>query len=370
MFLSIMSSRGRSVPPWLDAMARWGWRLLVIAAVGVVVAWLLGKLKLLWVPGVAALFLTTLLEPPVRWLRTHGFPALIASWLVFLAFLGVFAGLGYLLLPDVAAQLIDVGASLEQGLERAEAWVSRTFGLSQQEIDRLVDRGFRYARENASRLLAGVFGGAFIVGEAIAGVLLTLVFLFFFMKDGGRFVRWGLGHVPEDRREVFAAAARRTWSILGGYLRAVAITGIVDASVIGLGLVLIGVPLVLPLMVLTFLGAFFPLVGAFLAGLVAVVVALVTQGLTDALLVTGVVILVQQLEGDLVAPLVYGRAMRLHPLVVLVALTAGGLLAGILGAALAVPLAAVIVGITDEVRVGQGRVDERRAPAIEPTGGS
>ncbi len=181
-------------------------------------------------------------------------------------------------------------------------------------------------------------------------VILTVIVLFFFVKDGEQIAGWLLHLVPRERRETVRRGAGRGWGTLTAYMRGIVVVATADAVSVGLGLLLIGVPLVLPLMLLTFFGAFIPIVGAFAAGLVAVLVALVSGGLTDALLVLAMFIAVQQLEGNFLQPLVMGRAVHLHPLVVLLALTAGATVAGIAGAFLAVPLAAVVAAIGNEFR--------------------
>ncbi|MDP8959110.1 MAG: AI-2E family transporter, partial [Actinomycetota bacterium] len=179
---------------------------------------------------------------------------------------------------------------------------------------------------------------------------LTLPILFFFVKDGEQISGWFLRQVDEQYRDDVRALSRRAWQTVAAYLRGLAVVAFFDAVVIGIGLLVIGVPLVVPLVTLTFFGGFFPIVGAVLAGLLAVLVALVNGGLVDALAVLAVVLVVQQVEGDVLAPLVLGRAVQLHPLVILLALTAGAVVAGVVGAFLAVPTAAVLVAVGAEFR--------------------
>jgi predicted PurR-regulated permease PerM len=264
--------------------------------------------------------------------------------LVLAAAVAALAGVISWLVPNFADQVDELRGSVEQGIRDVETWVEDRFGLS--------------LREAADQLAGGadgagigdrVISGAVLVGEIFAGILLVVVLTFFVVRDGPRFARSAVRWFPEGRRDLAAAIGRRSWRVIGGYLRGVMITGVVDAVVIGIGLALIGVPLVLSLMVLTFFGAFFPLIGAVLAGAVAVLVALVANGVTDALFTLALVIAVQQLEGDVVAPLVLGRALSLHPVVILLALTIGAIVAGIVGAAFAVPIAAVIRGAYDEI---------------------
>ena len=222
--------------------------------------------------------------------------------------------------------------------------------LSREDIDRYTQQILDQFRSGGSGLAEGVVAGATIVGEILAGLLLGYVLLFFFVKDADRLTGFVVRQVRPEHHDLLRSIGRRVWQVIGGYLRGTAIVAIVDATIIGIGLALIGVPLVGPLMVLTFFGAFLPLVGAVAAGLVAVLVALVSGGVGDALLAAAVVIAVQQIEGDVLAPIVLGRAVRLHPVVVLAVLTAGAILGGIIGAFLAVPVAAVAVAVGSELR--------------------
>ena len=338
------------VPAAVDALAQWSWRLLLIAAAGIAVVYVLVTLRLLVLPAVAALFLAAALEPPVRWLNRRRLPSLASTWLVLLGAVLLLVAVGALVVPRVTSELDELGAAFGEGIEELRRLAERWFGLSEQDLEGLVDQAANYVRENAQAITGGVLTGAVLLAEVVAGLLLSLVFLFFFLKDGERMSAWALGQVPPPRRDLARAIAGRVWGVLGTYLRGVAIIGLVDASAIAVGLLVIGVPLVLPLAVLTFFSAFFPLVGAVLAGLVAVVVALVAEGPVAALLVLAVVVGVQQLEGDVVAPAVLGRAFKLHPLAILASLTAGALVAGIVGAFLAVPLAAAGVAAVEELR--------------------
>ena len=192
----------------------------------------------------------------------------------------------------------------------------------------------------------GLISGARTVLELVAGLVLSLVLSFFFVKDARTFQRWGLSKVPVVHRDFVREAASKAWRTLGNYLVGAATIGLVEAVIIGLAVAIAGGSLVVPVMVLTFAAAFFPIVGAIVAGAVAVLVTFVSSGFTPALIVLIVVVLVQQFDTDLLAPLIYGRAVRLHPVVVLVALTAGGTIAGIVGAFVAVPITAVVSAIS------------------------
>jgi putative heme transporter len=209
-----------------------------------------------------------------------------------------------------------------------------------------------------------------LVGEVITGLILCLFLTFFFVKDSERFTRWILDFAGRERAPHLRELGRRSATAVSGYLRGQATVGAVDAVFIGIGLAIVGVPLVVPLAFLTFVAAFLPLVGAVVAGTLAALVALVTKGLTAALIVVGITLLVQQLEGHLLAPLLLGRAVALHPVVIILALAAGSILGGIIGAFLAVPIAAVVTAVGTYLRGDQpiGEPAEAGEPEPETSG--
>src|SRR6266498_378931 len=286
--------RAAEAPGWLSRSAAVSWRLLVVAAAIGVVGFLLVYLRLVVLPVIVALFLSTLLAPPAGWLRARGWPPLAATW-------AVMGG----------AVLVIAGAS--------------------------------------AALARGLLSGATLAVEVVTGALLSLVLTFFFIKDGDRMGNWFANHAGARADDV-RAAGRRAFETLGAYLRGQATVGLIDGVFIGIGLAVVGVPLAVPLAFLVFLGAFLPIVGAFLSGLIAALVALVSKGLVAALIIVGITILVQQLEGHVLAPLVLGRAVKLHPAVILLALTGGGVVGGIIGAALAVPSVAVVTSVATYLR--------------------
>jgi predicted PurR-regulated permease PerM len=340
--------------PGLEHAFRWSVRFLAVAAAVLVAGFLLLELRLVVVPVLVALFLSTLLFPPAQRLRDRRIPRVVSTWTVLLTVGGALAVLGTLLAPAVANQLDEMGASLQQAVDEIEGWLTDgPLGLSRDQLDRYLDSALEEARSRSGDITSGIVSGALLAIEVLAGALLALVLTFFFVKDGDRMAAWVLGHVDEHRRPLARALGCRAWSTLGAYVRGSAIVGLADAAGIGIGLLVIGVPLVVPLMLLTFVGAFFPIVGATVAGVVAALVALVNGGLGDALLVGAVVLAVQQLESNFLQPVVMGRALRLHPVVILVSLTAGAIVAGLLGAFLAVPLTAVGVAVANEYRQHQ-----------------
>jgi len=343
--------RRPDIPPALAWLAGWSWRLLVILVAAGAVVYLLIRLKVIVVPVIVALFLATLLVPLVKWLEARGWRHLLAVVAVFVGALLVIGGLVALFVPLVGNEVGALRARADQGIdELGDYLASQPFGLSQEDVTRYLDQARAQLSENSSGITRGVVTGATALGEILTGLVLTFFLTFFFVKDSERFTSWILDCVGERRAGDLREVGRRSAVAVSGYLRGQAAVGLVDAVFIGIGLAIVGVPLVLPLAFLTFVAAFLPLVGAFLAGILAALVALVTKGVVAALIVVGITVLVQQLEGHLLAPVLLGRAVALHPVVIILALGAGGILGGIIGAFLAVPIAAVAVAVGTYLR--------------------
>jgi predicted PurR-regulated permease PerM len=340
-----MATRDRSeVPPTLAKLAAWSWRLLVVGAAAGLVVYLLILLKVVVIPVIVALFLATLLVPLVRRLEAGGWPHLGAVVAVFLAAVLLLAALVALFVPLVGHEIGALRTKVDEGIGRIGDYLAGPpLNLSQDDLDRYVAQARQQLQSNSQGITMGVLAGATLLLEVVTGLILTLFLTFFFVKDSQRFTAWILDFVGERRGGDARELGRRAAVAVSGYLRGQATVGLVDAVFIGIGLLIVRVPLVLPLSFLTFLAAFLPLVGAFLAGALAALVALVTKGPLAALVVIGITVLVQQLEGHLLAPLLLGRAVALHPVVIIVALAAGSILGGIAGAFLAVPIAAVVV---------------------------
>jgi predicted PurR-regulated permease PerM len=326
----------------LRVVADYSWRFLVVVAAGYVFLYLVIRLRVVVLPVIAALFITALLHPLVDRLRRRGWKPLLATWVVLLAAVIIFAGFVAGVAYPTSREMDELGSSVRQGTEQVLAWLAEgPLDLSKEEIDGYLDDAGQALRDNQNSIVSGVVSGARLVAEAIAGIILALVLTFFFLKDGPMLVRWLEQLVPRRNRDHAREMARRSWATIGAYLRGTATVALVDAVLIGLLLLILGVPLVIPLALLTFIGGFFPLVGATLAGIVAALVALVTEGTFDALIVGAGILVIQQVEGDVLQPVIMGRAVRLHPVAILLALTAGAVVAGVVGAFLAVPIAAM-----------------------------
>jgi predicted PurR-regulated permease PerM len=324
--------------------------LLVTAAV-VVLGYVLGELWVILLPIVLGLLIATVLWPPVRFLRKHGWPAALASALVLVTFLGAFVGIIAAIAPSVADQVVELADQATTGLEDVQDWLQGPpLNVGEDQIGDAVDSVIGNIQGNAQNIAGYAVTGVSTIGNGLINLVLALVLCFFFLKDGTRWVPWLSAQTgPRAARHV-AALSQKTWSTLSEFIRQQALVGFIDAFFIGLGLWIFDVPLVLPLAVLTFFGAFIPIIGAFVAGAFAVLIALVDEGLTTALIILGVVLLVQQIEGNVLQPIIQGRGFNLHPAIVILAVTAGASLSGIIGAFLGVPVAALIAVVYRYIR--------------------
>jgi predicted PurR-regulated permease PerM len=328
--------------PVLRAPARLALEFLLVVAALAVLVFALVRLRLVVLPVILAVFVSTLLVPIARALHRRRVPRALATLLAMFGSVALLAGLVALLAPTVANELDDLGREAQAGLDQVFRFLAERFGIGRQEVEQGIDRVIERVRENSAALSRGLVSGAVLVGELVAGFLLTIVLVFFFVNDGRRIWGWVVSLFPGRGQGDVDELGHRAWGTLGGYLRGVAVVALVDAVLIGLVLLVVGVPLVLPLAVLTFFGAFFPLVGAAIAGAVAALVALVTTGVVAAVIVVVAILVIQEIEGDVLYPFVVGRAIRLHGVAILLLLTAGSVVAGVVGALFAVPLGAVV----------------------------
>jgi predicted PurR-regulated permease PerM len=316
-------------------------QLLLISAALVVIGWVLGKLWVVLLPVILGLLFATVLWPPTRFLRRHGWPPALAAAVVLLVFLGLIGGLIAVIAPQVADQVTELADQAADGLEQVQQWLQGPpFNIDEEQIGQYVDQAIDSVQSNASNIAGYAATGATAVGNGLLNLVLALLLAFFFIKDGPRWVPWLAAQTGPE-----AALSQKTWSTLSEFIKQQALVGFVDALFIGVGLWIFDVPLVIPLAVLTFFGAFIPIIGAFVAGAFAVLIALVDEGFTVALIIFGIVLLVQQIEGNVLQPIIQGRGFNLHAAVVILAVTAGSSLAGIVGAFLSVPVAALIAVI-------------------------
>jgi predicted PurR-regulated permease PerM len=330
------------VPNGLRTAAAWSWRLIVVITGFYVLLYAAAYVAVVIVPVIVALLLAALLQPGGAWLVRRGWPRSLAAFTMLVVGLGVVAGIITLVIQQIAAGFTDLAEQVSEGIVQVQTFVVRTFPITRGQLEDAVTTLQQTLVDNQETLASGALTTAATVGEVFTGIVLALFTLFFFLKDGRSIWLWIVGLFPSESRAYLDEAARRAWRTLIAYVRATAAVALVDAIGIGVGLTVLGVPFVIPLSALVFLGAFIPIIGSFLAGTVAVLVALVSEGPITALIAFGIVVAVMQLEGHVLAPLLLGRAVHVHPLAVVLAIAAGLLIAGIFGALIAVPTVACV----------------------------
>ncbi|OLF19635.1 AI-2E family transporter [Actinophytocola xanthii] len=331
------------VPTGLRVSAALAWRFIVVIAGLYAIMWLAGFFSHLLVPMAIALLLAALMAPGVERLVTWGVPRWVAAVMVMVAGIALLGGLLTFVIITFVNGLPELQSQVVASLDQIRDWLSTgPLHLRVEQVQRLIDDAIAALQDNQAAITQGAITTATTIGEVATGFLLTVFILIFFLYDGPGIWRFVTRGVPARVRSRVDVAGRRGFTALVSYVRATAAVALVDAVGIGIGLAIIGVPLVIPLSALVFLTAFVPIIGAVLAGVVAVLVAMVAKGFIAALFVLAVVIGVNQLESHVLQPFLLGRAVRLHPLAVVFAIAAGLITAGIAGALLAVPLLAVL----------------------------
>ena len=354
-------------PRSLDTAAAWSWRLLVVGAAILATVLLLARLRVVMLPLFAALLLATALRPPARFLQKRGLPGGLATALTFLAFFAVLGGIGTLVAQPLADEVKQLGPTLSKGVDDVQRWlVEGPLGLEQAQIDQYRQQAGETLKKGGPSLIAP----AVVFIELLAGTLLALVVSFFLVKDGPMLERAALRRFPEAHRDRAKRAGRAARRALGGYLRGAAALGALEGVVMAVAIVLVGGRLAIPVLLITFVGAFVPVVGAVLSGVVAALVTLVTAGPKEAVIIAVVALVVQQLDSDLLAPFIYGKSVQLHPLAILLSIATGATLAGIAGTFLAVPLTAVAVAVAGSLRSGDAETEPDPPPPPPEAQGS
>ncbi|MGW9435477.1 AI-2E family transporter [Streptomyces sp. NPDC055607] len=345
----------------LRTAARVSAESLLVLLMAAVALWILGRMwSVVW-PLIVALFLTTMTWPLARFLRRRGWAPALAATVVTVLFLVVVAGIGALIAVPVASQSGELADGVVEGIQRLREWAAGPpLNIGDDQISGAFDAAVARVQDSVGSMVTTVVTGVSTVFNGLVTAVLALFLMFFLLKDGPRFLPWLTRQLPGRLATDVPVVAERGWETLGAFVRSQAFVGLLDAVFIGLGLWFLDVPLVLPLAVLTFVSAFVPIVGALFAGLVAVLIALVSNGLTDALLVLAIIVVVQQLEGNVFQPMIQSRGLGLHAAVVLLAVTLGGSLAGIVGSLLAVPAAALVAVVWNYLR------EQLAAPPREP----
>lgn len=363
-----------AVPRSLRIAAAWSWRLIVVAVVGWGLLYLVDRFLILVAPLMIGLLLTGLLAPAFRWVLKLRMNRSLGTLLVLVFGLGLVGGTLTLVVNQLIHGLPNMVNSAEQGIEDIQEWVQGPpLNMTDADLDNIIEQGRSWVEQNTQELtdvgLSAVTGTV----QFITGFVLALVATFFFLRDGPRIWAFVVGMLPARARAPMTYAGDGAWRSLTGYVRATVLVALIDAIGIGVGLWVLRVPLAVPLAALVFLGAFVPIIGAFLSGTIAVLVALVDEqqpglldggGVAKALMVLGLILLVQQIEGNLLQPVIMSRAVKIHPLAVIVAVTAGAVLAGIIGALVAVPIVAVLNAVVRRLNNYH-----RLPPPVYETGG-
>ncbi|GFE14645.1 AI-2E family transporter [Streptomyces glebosus] len=329
--------------PWgVRVAAEASWRLLVLAATLWVLARVITTIELVVLAFIAATLITALLQPTVGWLRARGLPRGPATALTFISGFVIMGLVGWFVVWQVQDNIDSVSSRIQEGITELKGWLLKSpFHVTESQINHIAKNLQDAVGANTEAITSAGLEGVTVILEVFTGILLAMFTTLFLLYDGRRIWNWLLKLVPSAAREGVAGAGPRAWRTLTAYVRGTVVVALIDAIFIGIGLYFLNVPLAVPLAVFIFLFAFIPLVGAVVSGALACVIALVANGVFTALMVLAVVLAVQQIEGHVLQPFILGRAVRVHPLAVILSVAAGGLIAGIGGAVVAVPLVAV-----------------------------
>jgi putative heme transporter len=350
-----------AVPYWIRVAAALSWRLLVISGMLVVLGYLVVILRVVVIPVAVALLLTALLGPMVDWLTEHRVPRGFATLVVLIGGLAAIGGLLAFVIHAFVSGLPDLQTQVVNSLNTVRVWLQHPpFGLPSISLQDPANSLSQWLRANRDAITSGALSTAFTVGQYLTEAALMLFTLIYFLYGGRSIWRFLLCGLPGSQRDRVDLAGQRAFASLVGFIRATVLVAVVDAIGIGIGLLVVGAPLVVPLAALTFLAAFIPVIGAVASGAIAVLIVLVAKGLVPALIVLGVVVVVQQLEGNVLQPLLMGRAVQLSGIAVVLAVAIGSVLAGISGALLSVPMLAVLNAGICALVSGKDEPDDRK----------
>ena len=313
--------------------------------------YLLWTLKGVTIPIFVALLLSTALSPVVAWQKSRQVPTAVAVITALLGFFILVIGFVVLVIGTLMSDLADLGETIASGTADFSGWLATNSGpldLSREQVERYLEDARHEMGINASDALTAAAGGFSAFFGVVGGGLLAIAFLIYMLSDGRSAAQWLVARFPRENQADAARIGDRAWSTLGGYLRGVTLVAAFDAVLIGAGLFILGVPYAGALTALVFLLAYIPILGAWVSGIVAVIVAFADGGIQPAVAVAVISLAVQQLEGFLISPIVYRHSVQLHPIVTLAAVTGGGIVAGVVGAFLAVPLTALVWAVIDE----------------------
>ena len=348
-------AEGAGVPRWLQTGAAWSWRLLLLAIAAYIVARVAAVLYIVVVPCAAAILLTALLQPLAGRMRRAGLGPLGATWCTLLLAVAALAGAVFLVTSRVRAEYPTLVTQFKHTTADIQSWLAGPpFHLRTGSLQTLSNDVVKYLSQHKSLVEGTVVTGSRIVVEILAGVVLCFFVSFFLIKDGDRIWGWLTVRLEAERKRRTDLAARAAWKAIVYYVRGTVAVAAIHAVVIGITLTIMGAPLVAPLTLFMFLAAFVPLVGMLVAGGLAILVVLATKGWIAALILFGIMIVMNQLEGHLLQPQVVGKMVRLHPLAVILVLAVGGVVAGIAGAVVAVPITAAVTSAARALRDDDG----------------
>ncbi|MFE3825054.1 AI-2E family transporter [Streptomyces sp. NPDC059092] len=350
--------------PWgMRVAGEAAWRLLVLGGLLWVLMRVISSLQLVVMAFVVGLLITALLQPTVAWLRGYGVPRGLATALTAISGFVLMGLVGWFVVWQVMENIDDLSNRVTDGIDELKRWLlDSPFHVTEDQINGIAKTLSDAVGTNTEAITSAGLQGVTVIVELLTGVFLAIFSTLFLLYDGRTIWNWSLKLVPAQAREGVAGAGPRAWNTLTAYVRGTVLVALIDAIFIGLGIYFLDVPLAVPLAVIIFLGAFIPLVGAVISGALAVVVALVTQDVFTALMVLLVVLGVQQIEGHVLQPFILGRAVRVHALAVVLAVAVGGLVAGIGGAVVAVPLVAVTNTVVGYLRAYSQEKELRNAP--------
>lgn len=327
-------------PASLTIAAAWCWRVLLVAATVVALLLLAARFYLPVLPFVFALLLAALLHPVLTLMRRLHLPRALATAATMLIALLVLCGVGWYVWQRAATSYAQLIGQVDVLGHQLRDVLARIPGADTVQLDQLQQQAISWLQQHTNTLVAGVVNLGTVVGELVTGLLVTLFLTFYFLQEGDRIWNWVVRLLPQDVQPSVRGGGYRSWHVLSSWVVGTAIIALFHGVVVGISLVLLGVPLAAPLAVLIFVGSFIPIVGSLGFGGLAVLVALVSQGWVPALILLTIMLVDSQIEAHLLQPFVVGRAVHLHPVAVVLALTAGGLIGGIFGAIITIPIVA------------------------------
>ena len=363
--------REQALAAGIQWLAVWTLRWLIIGIGALAVGYVVQTLWSILLPLILALILTTVLQPLASFLEQRlGLPSSLAAAGAVLSTIGAIAAFVMFIIPSVASEIGEIADSASLGLTKIEEWVSDSgrFDVTEMQVDAGISAVQERLQSSSASIASGVLVGVSAVTAAAINLVLTLVLSFFFLKDGRRFLPWLDATAGPRVGQHLTEVLSRAWMTLGGFVRTQALVGLIDAVLIGAGLLIVGVPLAIPLAALTFLAAFAPIVGAVVVGGLAALVALVANGWVAALIVVVIVLVVQQLEGNLFLPYLQGKSLNLHAAIVLLAIVLGSTLFGVAGAFLSVPTVAVLAVVLRYINEVCTDAEQSGDPPARPSG--